>query len=702
MKKRLHLGIQFKLIIAFLCVSLIPVCLIIYLVSQQERLLREKTTHLQQQNQAIAESLRAHSAQYSDIKDALLSWSQEKLPPEHQGEIAAFIQSVDKRFAARHKELEEATNRLHGDSQGTLEEIDTLLRERQVLFIGLILAVTVCASIAAFLLGKFLTDPMIRLTQIAQKISQGEIHDHVQIRAKDEVGQLYDAFTSMIMYLQHIATIANRFSNGNIQTPITPKSPKDALGNALYMMGQYFNNIAQIACQVSKGKLLERFSVISSEDVLGNAFKMMVANLASILCQIKVEVQTIELAGENAVKRSQQEIKMVEDVLSSAEETSSSMMEMQASVEEVSENMSALSVSIEGSVTSIEQMNMSIKQIASNTVGLSNSANETFGVVQNIGETIKQLVSTARQVESFSQEASASADAGQESVREIITGMETIQQVVSSSADAIKSLEERSKEIGSITDVISDIADQTSLLALNASIIAAQAGEHGRGFAVVAQEVKELAQRSLSAAKEIGGIVKRVQTESRKAGQSMEKGLESVENGVVLAHRGGKALEAIRRSVHKAIDHIAENTKIAHEQAQLSDQVGSYMENVIKLVEEIVRATTEQQKGSAQVTEAVERMSNLAEQVKRATTEQTRGTNHVLEAMENVTMQVQESSARAHEVAKFSANLVQRTGILMELLNRFDLGSQDEKAIVPQPTRQIVESHVHTVEVLRK
>ena len=107
--------------------------------------------------------------------------------------------------------------------------------------------------------------------------------------------------------------------------------------------------------------------------------------------------------------------------------------------------------------------------------------------------------------------------------------------MVSTSAEMIKALGSRSEEIGSITNVITEIAEQTSLLALNASIIAAQAGEHGRGFAVVADEVKELAHRSSEAAKEIGGLIKGVQAEAHKAVQSMGAGRQAVEKGVVLA-----------------------------------------------------------------------------------------------------------------------------------------------------------------------
>ena len=349
-------------------------------------------------------------------------------------------------------------------------------------------------------------------------------------------------------------------------------------------------------------------------------------------------------------------------------------------------------------MTSIEEMNVAIKHIASNSNGLSDAAKETFGVVQEISEAIKRLVTTAQQAESSSKAASESAHAGQAAVREIIEGMEVIHRVVATSAETIKALGSRSEEIGSITNVITEIAEQTSLLALNASIIAAQAGEHGRGFAVVAEEVKDLAHRSAVAAKEIEALIKGVQTESHKAVQSMGEGRQAVEKGVVLAHRGGEALERILRSVAKALESIADNTKIANEQDVLSERVKSYMENVVTMVNEIARATREQQQGSAQITEAVGNMRNLAEQVKRATTEQTKGTHHVLEAMDNVTMRVQESSTRAQELVKFSAELAKETHTLMRLLDQFDVGSQ-KPAIVQDKSPKIVRSELVRSEI---
>lgn len=651
--KRIHIGLQSKLVIAFLLISVIPLVIVMYFASRQGRRIDQEIMEIQNHHAKIITDLTSYTQQHNTMKEDVL------------------LQNLI-------TQLQESNQYVSGE----------FARNRQILFLVIIIVVTFVSSAVALILGKILTDPIIHLTEIAHKISQGELEQHAYVRARDEIGRLSEAFQSMTGYMKKMAHTANHIANGNIREMVQPKSPNDLLGNAFYTMEQYLNNIVDIAHRISNGNFVNTIELKSSEDVLGNAFRKMNTNLAETIRQINGEVRTIGTASETVAQRSEQDLKIVEDVLSSAEETSSSMMQMQASVEEVSGNMSSLSASIEETASAVEEMTMSMKQIANSSTGLSDSAGETFVIVQKIGETITRLVTTANQAESSSKEASESANAGQTSVREIIEGMKVIQGVVSTSAETIKVLGNRSEEIGSITDVISEIADQTSLLALNASIIAAQAGEHGRGFAVVAQEVKDLAHRSLVAAKEIGDLIKGVQAESNRAVQSMEEGLQAVENGVLLANRGGDALETILASIQKALEFIADNTRIAEEQAALSDQVREYMKHVLTVVEEITRAITDQQKGSAQVIEAVEQMRDLAEHVKRATTEQTRGTGHVLEAMENVTMRVKESSAQAHEMVKFSAELAKETATLAEILKQFHVGHQ-ENALVPSNSQKM-------------
>ncbi|MCP4403098.1 MAG: HAMP domain-containing protein [bacterium] len=671
-----RVGMRTKLVVAFLLLSVGPLLLTMYFAVQQGRFQTQKVLELQQRNKKLFGIFAEYGEHHEKLKKELSAWGEKTLAPEQRTEFARLFEEAD------NARVEHDMTEAQAEHQSVLKEFEDFVEGRGTFFIGFIVVMTIVALAAALILSRVLADPIVRLTDNAHKISRGEIEHQHFVHAHDEVGELSQAFQRMTEYLQRMSITANSISKGHIQKIPKAGSVNDVLGNAFYTMGQYLQEVSDTAQRISEGNLAEAMTVKAQEDIVGTAFQKMTLSLVGFLRQVKQEVQIVGEASQVTAQRSEEELKMVHEVLSSAEETSSSMMEMQASVEEVSENMAVLSHSIEKAVSSIEEMNVSMMQIASNTGGLSSSADETFVVVQKIGETIIRLVATANQAENSSRETSESANAGQASMREIIEGMEVIQRVVETSAETIQVLGSRSQEIDTITEVISEIADQTSLLALNASIIAAQAGEHGRGFAVVAEEVKDLAQRSLEAAKEIGSVIKGIQLESQKAIQATEEGRQAVKNGVVLANKGGEALEDILKSVENTLAFIAENTKISEEQALLSDQVGSYMEKVLTMVGEIARATSEQQKGSSQVTGAVEHMQNLADQVKRATAEQTSGTGHVLEAMDQVTLRVQESSERTREIVEFAAELARETSVLSQLLKQFTLGS-DESLLVP-------------------
>ena len=577
-------GLRAKLIAAFLCVALIPLLIVIYFATRQAAGLQQDTGNFGHHGPEMDAAFEAYEQKFQGMATETVDMLRQHLKSDADtspDEVVAFLETT----LSEHTEFfQNIRAGMHASYNANIDELDSYFKNRQAFFSGMLVVVAFIAAAVAFWMGEFLTRPILQLTDIARKMAEGDVDYPIRVRAKDELGLLRTAFVDMSDYMKEMAAVATRIAAGDLSKMRPPKSSRDVLGSAFHSMEHYLRNISDVAREIATGNLTYTIQAKSADDVLGNAFQHMRARLTTTLRQVKEEVHVIEQASEDTAQRSAQDMKMVEDVLSSAEETSSSMMEMQASVEEVSANMKSLSGAIEETVTSIEEMTIATKQVASNSTGLSNSAEETFGVIQEIGKAVEHLVETSNQAELSSREASESAHAGQVSMREIIEGMEVINNAVSTAGDMIKALGRRSEEIGSITNVITDIADQTGLLALNASIIAAQAGEHGRGFAVVAQEVKELATRSSNAAKEIEVLIKGVQAESQQAVASMEEGREAVETGVRLANLGGEALDIIQSSVELAMESIAENTRTAHDQASLSEHVRAYMETVVAMV----------------------------------------------------------------------------------------------------------------------
>jgi methyl-accepting chemotaxis protein len=333
----------------------------------------------------------------------------------------------------------------------------------------------------------------------------------------------------------------------------------------------------------------------------------------------------------------------------------------------------------------------------------------------------------ASEADRMSARASEDAKSGGEAVARTVDGMKVISEKMENTARVITGLGKRSQEIGRILEVIEEIADQTNLLALNAAIEAARAGEAGRGFAVVADEVRKLAERSVDAAKEIGEVVRQVQQETTDAVDVARSGASEAKQGIALADKAGVALRNIIESVSRSSElmgQIAEATgkqsqassevletvsrmnsatsqvtQAVREQAEGSKQIRAAMENIKKImaqaaystreqaaggrqvrlaVENINKiasqvglATREQAEGSRQIINAVERMNDMTQQVSHATAEQKKGGELVVKAMENISEIARDNLATVQEMSKATANLAQQAENLARLVSVF-------------------------------
>ena len=195
-------------------------------------------------------------------------------------------------------------------------------------------------------------------------------------------------------------------------------------------------------------------------------------------------------------------------------------------------------------------------------------------VTRTAGEVAKISIEAAR----IAQETANAARDGQEEMTQNVMGMQQISQAVVQIANIVTTLGRSSDQIGEIVNVIEDIADQTNLLALNAAIEAARAGEQGRGFAVVADEVRKLAERTTKATKEIGDMIRQIQKDTRSAVSSMEEGTSQVGHGVALANKTGEALANIHSMINATVGKIQQIANATEEQSTATRQIASDLE----------------------------------------------------------------------------------------------------------------------------
>ena len=194
--------------------------------------------------------------------------------------------------------------------------------------------------------------------------------------------------------------------------------------------------------------------------------------------------------------------------------------------------------------------------------------------------------------------------------------MGQIAEKVQESAKTVESLGARSDQIGAIIGTIEDIADQTNLLALNAAIEAARAGEQGRGFAVVADEVRALAERTTRATREIGEMIKAIQNETKGAVAAMEQGVYQVESGTEEAGKSGAALQDILDHVNNVAMQVNQIATAAEEQSATTSEISSNMNNITEIVQLTSRGAQESTVAAAQLNGYAEELQQLVRQFK--------------------------------------------------------------------------------------
>lgn len=284
-----------------------------------------------------------------------------------------------------------------------------------------------------------------------------------------------------------------------------------------------------------------------------------------------------------------------------------------ASVDEMAGQMSNVIGRIADSsnllASTSEQLSSSSSQISEGANRQSTQTGQVATAMEEMNATVIEVAKNSQQASESARTARNIANEGGAVVTQAISAMQEVAQASSVTATTIKKLGKSSEEIGTIVSVINDIADQTNLLALNAAIEAARAGEQGRGFAVVADEVRKLAERTTKATKEISEMIKTIQQETSTAVDAMAEGTQKVENGVKLANDTGEALKKIVKGVEGVTEMISHIATSAEQQSATTDEITQNMESIAEVAKTNVNAIGE-------VSKATDEMARLATELK--------------------------------------------------------------------------------------
>jgi methyl-accepting chemotaxis protein len=327
--------------------------------------------------------------------------------------------------------------------------------------------------------------------------------------------------------LHSITVTAERVAAGELPSQMVRLSRNDEVGqlhDAFAHMTDTLRNMAAVAGHIAEGDLRVEVQPQSEHDVLGNAFASMVANLRSL-------------------------------------------------TSELHEGINVLSASA-------SQISTSTSQLAASATETASAVSETTTTVEEVRQTAQVSSQKARTVSESAQRVASVSESGRKATEEAGAGMARIQQQMEAIAESMVRLSEQSQAVGQIVATVEDLAGQSKLLAVNASIEAAKAGEHGKGFAVVAQEVKSLAEQSRQATAQVRSILGDIQQATSAAVLATEQGSHAVEDGVRQSQQAGASIEALAGSVGEAAQAAVQIAASSQQQLVGVDQVASAMESI--------------------------------------------------------------------------------------------------------------------------